>query len=62
MPPDALRKGRENQLIEDGTYPGLEEALDEAEQMMSEGLDQEMQQNPQGAPQPGQFPMIACRT
>jgi phage-related protein (TIGR01555 family) len=26
---DALRQGRQNQLIEDGTYPGFEDAIDE---------------------------------
>ena len=30
VPPEALMKGRINQLIEDGTYPGLEAAVDEA--------------------------------
>jgi len=30
IPPDALAKGRQNQLIEDGTYPGLEAALEES--------------------------------
>ncbi len=29
--PDALRKGRENQLIEEGTYPGIEDAIKETE-------------------------------
>ena len=33
--PEALRIGRQNQLIEDGTYPGLEEAL-EAQEVLSE--------------------------
>lgn len=28
---EALRKGRENQLIEDGTYPGFDQALEDAE-------------------------------
>lgn len=31
LPMDALRKGRANQLIEDGTYPGLAEAIAESE-------------------------------
>lgn len=31
MPDSALSKARINQLIEDGTYPGLEAAMDEAE-------------------------------
>ena len=30
IPPEALAKGRINQLIEDGTYPGLEAAVEEA--------------------------------
>jgi len=30
IPIDALAKGRQNQLIEDGTYPGLEGALEES--------------------------------
>ncbi len=29
--PDALRQGRENQLIEDGFYPGFDSALEEAD-------------------------------
>lgn len=33
MPDYALQKGRENQLIEDGTYPGFEAALEEADNM-----------------------------
>lgn len=37
---DALREGRENQLIEDGTYPGLEEALAQAE-LLAQGNMQE---------------------
>lgn len=31
--PEALRIGRQNQLIEDGTYPGLEQALEEQDQL-----------------------------
>lgn len=31
IPESALAKGRQNQLIEDGTYPGLETAIQEAE-------------------------------
>lgn len=31
IPADALREARINQLIEDGTYPGLETAIEEAE-------------------------------
>lgn len=29
MPPEVLRKARENQLVEDGVYPGLEAAIEE---------------------------------
>jgi hypothetical protein len=39
IPFDALAKGRANQLIEDGTYPGLESALEESvidEEMIAE--------------------------
>lgn len=36
MPEEALRSGVQNQLIEDGTYPGLEAAI---EQLRSEGVD-----------------------
>ena len=42
IPPEALDKGRQNQLIEDGTYPGLEAALDdveEREKQMAEEFD-----------------------
>lgn len=31
IPPEVLMKARQNQLIEDGTYPGLESAIDEFE-------------------------------
>lgn len=37
---DALREGRENQLIEDGTYPGFEQALEEAEAMQEAALNE----------------------
>lgn len=36
MPEEALRAGVQNQLIEDGTYPGLEAAI---EQLRSQGID-----------------------
>ena len=40
VPPDALRIARENQLIEDGTYPGLEQALDDCEQADKDDIDE----------------------
>ena len=39
--PDALRQGRENQLIEDGVYPGLEAALQEAEKAGEKDVPEE---------------------
>jgi hypothetical protein len=39
--PDALRKGRENMLIEDGFYPGFEAALSDAEAAASEDVPEE---------------------
>jgi hypothetical protein len=36
MPEEALRAGVQNQLIEDGTYPGLEAAI---EGLRSQGVD-----------------------
>jgi uncharacterized protein len=53
IPPEALAKGRINQLIEDGTYPGLEAAVEEAllnqELMAEEGVDKpEEQVNEEG--------------
>ncbi len=36
MPEEALRAGVQNQLIEDGTYPGLEAAI---EDLRSQGVD-----------------------
>lgn len=39
--PEALRKGRENQLIEDGFYPGFEAALQEAAEAASEDVPDE---------------------
>ena len=33
IPPEALAKGRESQLIEDGTYPGLEAAIEEFQEL-----------------------------
>lgn len=41
-PDDALAKARQNQLIEDGVYPGFEDALDEAEMDPFEEPDPEM--------------------
>lgn len=36
LPSDALARAVANQLVEDGTYPGLEAALDDAEQTVEE--------------------------
>ena len=44
---EALGKARENQLIEDGTYPGLEAALDEAEAKAEEEPPDWMSGEPQ---------------
>lgn len=46
---EALAKARQNQLIEDGTYPGLEKALEEAG---NDGLDE---------PQPSPLDLIAAK-
>lgn len=35
---EALRIGRQNQLIEDGTYPGLEQALEQQDQLDMESM------------------------
>lgn len=48
IPTDALAKARQNQLIEDGTYPGLETALEESDgevfdPRMEAQLEQQMQ-------------------
>lgn len=45
LPADALSKARINQLIEDGTYPGLELAIEESEQdiMREENLSREQE-------------------
>jgi len=37
---NALREGRENQLIEDGFYPGFEQALEEAEAAREQALNE----------------------
>jgi phage-related protein (TIGR01555 family) len=45
IPPEALMKGRVNQLIEDGTYPGLEAAIEEAlaaQEMLAEEEEQKL--------------------
>jgi phage-related protein (TIGR01555 family) len=36
--PEALRIGRQNQLIEDGTYPGLEQALEDQQLLEMESM------------------------
>ncbi len=41
---DALRKGRENQLIEDGTYPGFEQMLAEVDKPANEDDPQVIEQ------------------
>jgi len=38
IPDEALRQARENQLIEDGVYPGLEQALEDAEAEMAAAM------------------------
>ena len=50
LPPTALANGRANQLIEDGFYPGLEQALDDA---AAEGDTIEEQNAPQPMPMMG---------
>jgi hypothetical protein len=42
--PDALRKARINQLIEDGTYPGIEDAIDEFGEEPEETTEEQMAQ------------------
>lgn len=39
--PIALKKGRENQLVEQGTYPGLEQAINDAEGADGEDVDEQ---------------------
>jgi phage-related protein (TIGR01555 family) len=39
--PDALRVGRQNQLVEDGVYPGFESALQDAEKVAEEDVPEE---------------------
>ena len=44
IPTDALRVGRENQLIEDATYPGFEQALEDSDgQVLNPAMEQQMQ-------------------
>lgn len=47
LPEMALGKARENQLIEDGTYPGLEEAIEEAEAEAEKQLQEEARKRQQ---------------
>lgn len=44
LPQEALTKGVENQLIEDGTYPGLESALEEAPEIDFEEQEKQERQ------------------
>jgi hypothetical protein len=53
VPPEALRVGREDQLIEDGVYPGLEAALDAYEKIMQEQVDND-DVKPTAGPKPPQ--------
>lgn len=46
IPAEVLAIGRQNQLIEDGIYPGLEVALDEYEAELGEGEDDDLTPNP----------------
>ena len=48
---EALRIGRQNQLIEDGTYPGLEQALEEQEQLDLESMESPEEQEAQAEAQ-----------
>jgi uncharacterized protein len=54
IPPVALANGRVNQLIEDGTYPGLQNALEDA---AAEGDTIEEQNAPQPMPMMGVDPL-----
>jgi len=47
--PEALRIGRQNQLIEDGFYPGLEEALEEQDQLGLESISSPEEQQAEEA-------------
>ena len=60
IPPEVLAVGRENQLIQDGTYPGLDDALNEYEAQLNIG-EGEGDYGPEATPQPGQPPSIAQR-
>jgi phage-related protein (TIGR01555 family) len=53
---EALRIGRQNQLIEDGVYPGIEEALEEQDQL---GLDSMISQEEQQAAEAAQVATLA---
>lgn len=60
IPPEVLAVGRENQLVQDGTYPGLDDALNEYEAQLNIG-EGEGDYGPEASPQPGQPPSIAQR-
>jgi uncharacterized protein len=51
---DAFREGVVNQLIEDGTYPGLDDAIEEFGAEPEEPVDPTGGFDPSGAPAPGQ--------
>lgn len=56
VPADALAKGVQNQLIEDGVYPGLEEAIEESEiELNFEPVDPET--DPDAEEEPGAAPI-----
>lgn len=52
IPQDALTKGRVGQLIEDGTYPGFDQAIDESEALMEEERDNPDAVRGENAPPP----------
>lgn len=63
VPADALAKGVQNQLIEDGVYPGLEDALEESEiELNFEPVDPEADPNADPATVPTQQQDAAPRT
>lgn len=54
VPAAALAKGVQNQLIEDGVYPGLEDALEESEiELNFEPVDPEAETEPAEGEEPG---------
>jgi hypothetical protein len=69
IPDDALAVAVQNQLVEDGVYPGLEAALEEAaKQATMEMTPEELQanlppalQNPTARPRPARGPAASCK-